>query len=446
MENPAQLNYKALAHSIQSGKCILVLGRGASTYLEAGQETPIHLKLSRQLWERLGERKSEVDPDDLRHVSQVVYDKSRSLTELQIDVADFYEQFSGSTTEFHRNLAALPFQVCITTGPDDFLFKAFEDAGKRPVREYYDFRAKRDVAITEPSVQCPLIYHFYGHTESLESLVITENDLIDFLTKIVKNDPPLPSFIRATLSRKETACLFLDLEFKNWYLRVLMHVLGFQEHHADKSWAVERQDFFTGSKQHQSIAYFTSLETINFHQESLTDFVRRLRTAYEATRKSPAQPMSEPAADAPVAFLSYASEDKSLVDDLHSRLENSGIRVWQDKDKLRGGDNWENQLTHVIRKRADYVIVVQTPNMASRVKGVFNAEIDEALKTQREMPRFRFVIPVHTNDHCLLPELEKLHTVPVRTGEEVSALAASILDDWRARANLRMTAGAGGGG
>jgi len=89
MENPAQLNYKALAHSIQSGKCILVLGRGASTYLEGGQDTPIHLKLSRQLWEGLGEQRDEVNPDDLRYVSQVAYDKSRSLTELQIDVADF---------------------------------------------------------------------------------------------------------------------------------------------------------------------------------------------------------------------------------------------------------------------------------------------------------------------------------------------------------------------
>jgi len=169
---------------------------GASTSLEGGKETPIHLKLSRQLWEHLGEQKSDVDSDDLRHVSQVVYDKSGSLTELQMQVAEFYERFSGSTTEFHRNIAALPFQVCITTGPDDFLFKAFEEAGKKPVREYYDFRATRDVTIAEPSVQCPLIYHFYGHTESSQSLVITENDLIDFLTKIVKNDPPVPSFIR----------------------------------------------------------------------------------------------------------------------------------------------------------------------------------------------------------------------------------------------------------
>ena len=79
------------------------------------------------------------------------------------------------------------------------------------------------------------------------------------------------------------------------------------------------------------IAYFISLKTINFHQESLTDFVRRPRSAYEAARKGPAQPLSQPASDAPVAFLSYASEDKALVGVLHSKLETSGSRSGRTK-------------------------------------------------------------------------------------------------------------------
>jgi len=86
--------------------------------------------------------------------------------------------------------------------------------------------------------------------------------------------------------------------------------------------------------------------------------------------------------------------------------------------------------------------VVQTPNMVNRIKGVFNTEIDEALKTQKEMPRFRFVIPVHTVEHCLMPQVEreKFHTIPVRTPENIGALAVTILQDWKERANLRLVA------
>ena len=448
MESTAQLNIKALARSVQSGKCILVLGRGASTYVnEAGQETPIHVMLARQLWERLGDRKEDIDPDDLRQVSEALYDETGEQTVLQYDVGEFYKQFADQTTELHRNLAALPFQLCLTTSADDFLFNALKEAGKEPVREYYDFRTSREVTANPPTVKSPLVYHFYGYREPPESQVITESDLVDFLTKVVKNDPPLPSYIRATLSKRESTCLFLDLEFRQWYLRVLMQVLGYQDQHADRSWAVELSDFFTKSRQHQSISYFSSRKTINFHNESLNEFVKRLRTAYEETagRETP-RLAAHPPADAPLAFLSYASEDRAIVNDLHVKLESAGIRVWQDADDLRGGDNWETQLIHVIGKLADYVVVVQTPNMVSRIKGEFNPEIDEALRTQRKIPRFRFVIPVHTAENCLMPqfEQEKVHTIPLRTPADILALATTILDDWKARTALRLaTARAG---
>lgn len=448
MDTSAQLNIKALARSVQSGKCILVLGRGASTYVDVeGHEIPIHMKLARQFWEQLSEKREDIDPADLRHVSEILYDQTGEQTVLQYDAGEFYKQFAEKTTELHQNLAVLPFQLCLTTGADDFLFNAFKEAGKKPVREYYDFRTPRDAVISSPSVKTPLVFHLYGYREPPESQVITESDLIDFLTKVVKNDPPLPSYIRATLSKKESTCLFIDLEFKQWYLRVLMQVLGYQNRHDDRSWAVESSEFFTKCKQHQSIAYFSSRKTINFHNESINDFVKRLRAAYEemAGRETP-RTVAPPTNDGPLAFLSYASEDRAFVDDLHAKLESTGIRVWQDVDDLRSGDNWEIQLTHVIGKKADYVIVVQTPNMVNRIKGEFNPEIEEALKTQHKMPRFRFVIPVHTAEGCLMPQIdqEKLHTIPLKTPEDVRSLAATILDDWRARAPLRSaTAGFG---
>src|SRR5271166_2992161 len=146
-------------------------------------------------------------------------------------------------------------------------------------------------------------------------------------------------------------------------------------------------------------------------------------------------PAAKPTAGAPLAFLSYASEDRALVDDLHAKLENAGIRVWQDVDSLRGGDIWDIQLIQVIGKLADYVIVVQTPNMANRIEGKFNTEIDTALKRQTDMPLFRFVIPVQTAEKCLMPQIDraKVHTIPLRTPDDIGGLATTILDDWKAR-------------
>jgi hypothetical protein len=445
MDSPAQqLDVKDLAYSVQDGKLILVLGPGASTFIEDGREAPVHHQLSRKLWEVLGLETDDVDPNDLRLVSQIWYERRKNSTGLKAKVREFYEAFAGQTSELHRNLAALPFKLCITTSADDFLFNAFEEAGKKPIRELYNFKTSRNADFGEPTIEAPLVYHLYGHPESLDSLVITENDLIDFLTKVVRNDPPLPSYVRKKLASEESACLFIDLGFKQWYLRVLMQVLGYQQQHSDMSWAIEQSEFFDKSNQHQSIVYFSSLKTINFHQESLSDFTKRLRAAYQQMKVVPIKPATKPAGDAPLVFLSYASEDRGTVNDLRLQLEQQGIRVWQDVDSLRGGDNWENQLQHVIGKLANYVVVVQTPAMYGQDEGVFNREIKQALKREADMTRSRFLIPVHTADHCLMPDVReaKLHSVPVKTPEDVRKLAATVWDDWNARASFR-TAAAG---
>jgi hypothetical protein len=63
------------------------------------------------------------------------------------------------------------------------------------------------------------VYHLYGYPADPLSLVITENDLIDFLVNVVRKEPSLPPEITNTLAR--STCLFIDLGFKNWYLRSL---------------------------------------------------------------------------------------------------------------------------------------------------------------------------------------------------------------------------------
>jgi hypothetical protein len=445
MDSSAQLDVKDLAYIVQDEKLILVLGPGASTIIDDGHEAPLQQRLSRSLSATSGISTDDLDPNDLRLVSQVWYERRKSLTGLQRKVLEFYKSYNGQTTQLHRNLAVLPFKLCITTSPDDFLFTAFEEAGKHPVREFYNFKAARSVDLPEPSIDKPLIYHLYGHPQSLDSLVITENDLIDFLTTVIRNDPPLPSYIRKKLASEDSACLFFDLEFKNWYLRVLMNVLGYKQQHNNASWAIEDPDFFAKSKQHQSIVYFSSLQTINFHQESLLDFSSRLSSAYEEIKSTiPQQSLAKPPASAPLVFLSYASEDRSLVTDLYSQLEAEGIRVWLDVDNLRGGDKWDIQLQHVIGKLANYVVFVQTPNMFGRDSGVFNSELKEALKRETELTRGRFLIPVHSAANCLMPQIERerLHSVSVRTTDDVGKLADTIREDWNARSAFRPAAAA----
>ena len=442
MDNPAQ--YEALANRIMSGNCVLVLGPGVSTISSAGQEIPIHVGFARQLAVDISkqlskEQKKDFSADDLRYVSQLWQEIKRNSALLQLMCERFYRQYAGRTTDFHRNIAALPFQICITTTPDDFLFDAMTEAGKKPIQSFYNFKKPREFRNAEFSVENPLLYHLYGHTQEPSSLVITENDLIEFLTNVVRKSPPLPEQITGILSHPDSTCLFIDLGFKNWYLRVLMRALGLVNHN-EKSVALEPPEFFLQSRQHQTMLYFSAGNAMEFHQESLNEFAVQLRGAYEAIAGPQEVIAPEPPSDAPVTFLSYASEDRAVVERLSQALKAGGVAVWMDRQNLRGGDNWERVITHVIEKQVDYFVPVQAEGM-TRLEGVFFQEIKTALQRQdRKRDGVRFVIPVHTERRFRLDRLHELDSISIATGDGVSELIRDILEDWNTRKLLQASA------
>jgi TIR domain/SIR2-like domain len=438
--------FRSLARLIGRGDCILVLGPGAATAPDSTPDLPLTVVLSQLLAQDGRVARTEgLDRRDLRHVSQVLYEATRSLTGLQETVAEFYARYGTQTSAFHRNVAALPFRFFLTTTPDDLLFNALTEAGKKPTRHYYSFRrARRTDAAEPPTVAQPLVYHLYGHHEEPDSLVITETDLIDFLAKVILNAPPLDPLIRAELAKASTTCLFVDLGFKDWYLRALLRALGLYGHQ-DTSIAVEDAEFFERSALHQTTIYFSASQAIQFHHETLDDFSTRLRQAHESLAAQKPREIATPAADAPCVFLSYVHEDREAADRLADNLRAAAINVWQDHQSLRVGDRWSQLLEQVINKQADYVAVMQSPNLAKRVETYVGIEVDQALKRHQKMTLggFRFILPLRLGVRADLPTLELLQGIDVSTGEGVGALVTAINQDWAKRALARAAAPVG---
>jgi hypothetical protein len=430
---------RSLARKIQRGECVLVLGPGAAVVPDRDPEVPLTVELSEALArEAQVEGASGLNPRDLRHVAQVVYESTRNLTGLQENVAAFYSAYASRTTAFHRRIATLPFRLCVTTTPDDFLHNAFVDVGKRPVRQFYNFRRPPLVeSLVEPTVEAPIVYHLYGHVEDPDSLVITETDLIDFLASVVRDEPRLAVRVRSELRKAATTCLFVDLGFRNWYLRALLRALELHGHR-DSSVAIEGREFFEDAEQHQTAVYFSASQAIQFRQESLEHFAARLAEAHAAVAGPKAAPAAATPPGAPKVFLSHAHEDRAAVERLGDELRGAGIGVWQDHQNLRLGDRWEQALKEVIRKHVDYVVVVQSPATDRRVESYVGNELSEALHRHRSMLwNFRFVLPVKLGACRDLPGLEELHGVRVDGEEGARAVVAAIAEDWQRRAEHR---------
>jgi hypothetical protein len=76
-----------------------------------------------------------------------------------------------------------------------------------------------------PNSAQPLVFHLHGHHEVPQSLVITEDDYLEFLAAIVKDErqrllpPPLPERVTGT------ALLFVGYSLTDWTFRVLIRSL-----------------------------------------------------------------------------------------------------------------------------------------------------------------------------------------------------------------------------
>ena len=131
-------------------------------------------------------------------------------------------------SQIHAALAELPFSLILTTCQDDLMAHALQAADKAPIVQRYHFRGdtRDNPYVPLPnSPKTPLVYHLFGNAHEPDSLVLSENDLLDFLIAIVADRPPLPSSLLRALKRGPQSFLFIGFGITQWYLRVLLKVL-----------------------------------------------------------------------------------------------------------------------------------------------------------------------------------------------------------------------------
>src|SRR5215217_4670694 len=218
-------DWRLMLARVADGACTPFLGAGATAHA-----LPLGAQIARR-WAADHEYPLE-DKHDLARVSQflavhqddAMYPKELLCHELEamspadITVAD----------EPHAVLAGLPLPLFITTNYDDSMFRALQAAGKDPRTEVC--RWNRSPALEaepspfadggyEPTPANPLVYHLHGRLGIPESLVLTEDDYLDFLVAVSRNPTLLPHQIQRGLAG--TSLLFVGYRLADWDFRVI---------------------------------------------------------------------------------------------------------------------------------------------------------------------------------------------------------------------------------
>ena len=140
-----------------------------------------------------------------------------------------YPRLDGGRNEPLLVLANLPIKIYLTTSPYTFIEEALQRAGKAPRTEICRWRRELDTIDSviddtyKPSAHEPLVYHLHGLDRYADSLVLTEDDYLEFLVNVAQgqgNDAVdrIHALIRKALSDD---LIILGFSLNSWAFRVL---------------------------------------------------------------------------------------------------------------------------------------------------------------------------------------------------------------------------------
>lgn len=135
--------------------------------------------------------------------------------------------------EPHGVLADLHLPVYMTTNYDDFMIQAIKSRYMDPKQEICRWNESLLKLVPsifdsqtafEPTPANPVVFHFYGHIGIPESLVLAEDEYLDFLVNISRDESLIPRRIQRALSG--TSLLFLGYQLADRTFRVLLRTLS----------------------------------------------------------------------------------------------------------------------------------------------------------------------------------------------------------------------------
>ena len=226
-----QKDWDILVQRIKSKNCTPFLGAGAAYGV-----LPLGAEIARE-WAQKYEYPLD-DPFNLIAVAQFVALTTDPMAPKEEIVRMFKAKGKvpdfSDPTEPHGALADLALPLYITTNYDDFMTQALRSRDKDARQElcrwnkFIDDQPSSLETGFVPTVANPVVFHLHGHIPIAESLVLTEDDYMDFLVNITRNEKLLPQRIQKALMG--SSLLFIGYRISDWNFRVLLKSLaGFLE-------------------------------------------------------------------------------------------------------------------------------------------------------------------------------------------------------------------------
>lgn len=418
-----------LIPSIINGNCVLIVG---SEIMLSKEEYPEYNGDShKMIFEQL--RNFLIEENTIGQAHQ-----AKTFTQLSKDIRDIdgyirqmpFDTENFPVSEMSRSLVDLiktkHFRMVLTTTIDPYIYHLMRevwgdelrvmDINSKKWEESFDF--DYELSTNSLPLPPPTLYYTFGKAfptpdNACTQFAITDNDYIEVISKWMGRNAPnkLLNYIR---SKRIVA---LGCKFDDWFFRFFWYMLrgtikGLTEGEVAISLTPQSEtdcklkEYFEYSKIHfepdARVFIKNTLNLINSYQGQEEKKIKAQRRRGEV-------------------FLSYAHEDFELAKKIFYRLIESGIKVWFDSDKMRGGNTYKQEIHESIAQCKVFVPILSNQVQEDLRNETWRFYKDEewALAQAHCNTSNLCVVPVRlpgydersTENHAKLPECIQSRTV-----------------------------------
>jgi hypothetical protein len=280
-----------LLYAIKFGLCTPFLGAGACAGV-----LPLGARIAREWAEEFDY--PFLDRHNLPRVAQFVTTHKGPL----VPRLKLRSKFEGKFPPFenpdepHRVVAELGLPVYITTNYDSIMTATLRKLGRDPIQQCCQWHRVHDNSETKetqvgsgivPTKERPVVFHLHGLLEDADSMVLTEDDYLNFLINISEYDV-IPSHIKAAFGDKN-AFLFIGYSLEDMSFKVLFRKFARQISRSpgERHVAVQLHDAsgLTPEQKRRQRAYLQEQfksQNVRVYWGTAQQFARRLRREWEA--------------------------------------------------------------------------------------------------------------------------------------------------------------------
>jgi hypothetical protein len=181
----------------------------------------------------------DAEQDEDKEVAELVPDlreQRESLSFSAIASQLGYPKYASADDDPLRLLARLRLPIYVTTSPHDFMERALADEGA-PFKTQICFLSGAPQRIAsehrpapglELSCEQSVVYHLHGYEDYASSLVLSEDDYLDFLVRVSEEGkdshlPLIPLYLSRALT--ESSLILLGYRLHDWDFRVVFRGL-----------------------------------------------------------------------------------------------------------------------------------------------------------------------------------------------------------------------------